>query len=101
MQRLVYPGRGILDDEFRLRHLLELQGRQGHLGPPRLILEEAADSEVQEPDAEVNPSSVARAEVPDGLPGWESRRIDWTAVHPGGAHTASRGCCNREHAAEG
>ena len=78
MQRLVYPGKGNLDDEFRIGHLLD--GRPGNLGPPRLFLEEigdegqdeVADSEVQEP-----PSSVARAEVPAGL---DLRSIDWTTV---------------------
>ena len=78
MQRLVYPSKGNLDEEFCMGHLLD--GRPGNLGPPRLFLEEIGDEGQDEvADSELPPSSVARAVVPAGL---DLRRIDWTIVDP-------------------
>ena len=53
MQRLVFSGRGILEDEFCMGHLFE--GRPGRLGPPRLYLSEISD-EGQDEAAEVQES---------------------------------------------
>ena len=52
VQRLVHPAKGIMNDEEKMGHLWDFHGRFRHVGPPRLILKEAADSEVLEPDAE-------------------------------------------------
>ena len=45
-QRLVFPGRGILDDEVRMGHLFE--DRPGHRGRPRLYLwEKSGDGQAE------------------------------------------------------